>query len=42
MAKDVDDTLHAIVREAGSRTEAGAKEYVAAMKKEKRYQRDVY
>ena len=42
MAKDVDDTLHAVVREAGGRTEDGAKEYVAAMKKEKRYQRDVY
>ncbi len=42
MAKDVDDTLHAVIREAGGRTEDGAKEYVAAMKKEKRYQRDVY
>ena len=42
MAKDVDDTLHTIVREAGGRTEDESKEYVAAMKKEKRYQRDVY
>lgn len=42
MAKDVDDTLHAVVREAGGRTEDGAKEYVADMKKNKRYQRDVY
>ncbi len=42
MAKDVDDTLHAIIREAGGRTEDAAKEYVAAMKKDKRYQRDVY
>ena len=42
MAKDVDDTLHAIIREAGGRTEDGAKEYVATMKKDKRYQRDVY
>ncbi len=42
MAKDVDDTLHGIIREAGGRTEDGAKEYVAAMKKDKRYQRDVY
>ncbi len=42
MAKDVDDTLHAVIREAGGRTEDGAKEYVGAMKKEKRYQRDVY
>ena len=42
MAKDVDDTLHAVVREAGGRTEDQAKEYIAAMKKDKRYQRDVY
>ena len=42
MAKDVDDTLHAVIREAGGRTEDAAKEYVAAMKKDKRYQRDVY
>ena len=42
MAKDVDDTLHAVVREAGGRSDDAAKEYVAAMKKEKRYQRDVY
>ena len=42
MAKDVDDTLHAVIREAGGRTEDGAKDYVAAMKKNKRYQRDVY
>ena len=42
MAKDVDDALHAIVREAGGRSDDEAKEYVAAMKKNKRYQRDVY
>ncbi|MBE7212593.1 MAG: sulfite reductase subunit alpha [Gluconacetobacter diazotrophicus] len=42
MAKDVDDTLHAVVREAGGRSDDAAKEYVAAMKKDKRYQRDVY
>jgi sulfite reductase (NADPH) flavoprotein alpha-component len=42
MAKDVDDTLHAVVREAGQRGEDAAKEYVQAMKKDKRYQRDVY
>ena len=42
MAKDVDDTLHAVIREAGGRTEDGAREYVAVMKKDKRYQRDVY
>ncbi len=42
MAKDVDDALHAIIREAGGRSDDDAKEYVAAMKKNKRYQRDVY
>ena len=42
MAKDVDDALHQVIREAGGRSEEGAKEYVAAMKKAKRYQRDVY
>ena len=42
MAKDVDDTLHAVIREAGGRSEDAAKEYVAAMKNDKRYQRDVY
>ena len=42
MAKDVDDALHAIIREAGGRSDDDAKEYVAAMKKAKRYQRDVY
>ena len=42
MAKDVDDTLHAVIREAGGRTDQAAKEYVSAMKKDKRYQRDVY
>ena len=42
MAKDVDDALHKVVQSAGGRTEDGAKEYVAEMKKNKRYQRDVY
>jgi sulfite reductase (NADPH) flavoprotein alpha-component len=42
MAKDVDDTLHAVIREAGGRSDDQAKEYVSTMKKEKRYQRDVY
>ncbi len=42
MAKDVDDTLHAVIREAGGHSDDGAKEYVQAMKKNKRYQRDVY
>ncbi len=42
MAKDVDAALHHVIATAGGRGEDGAGEYVAAMKKEKRYQRDVY
>lgn len=42
MAKDVDDALHEIVRKAGGKSEDEAREYVDAMKKEKRYRRDVY
>jgi sulfite reductase (NADPH) flavoprotein alpha-component len=42
MAKDVDDALHEVIRQAGGRSEDDAKEYVAGMKKAKRYQRDVY
>ncbi len=42
MAKDVDEALHAIIREAGGRSDEDVKEYVAALKKNKRYQRDVY
>jgi len=42
MAKDVDDALHTIVQKAGGKSEEEACEYVDAMKKEKRYRRDVY
>ncbi len=42
MAKDVDKALHDIVMEHGGRSEEQAVEYVNAMKKEKRYLRDVY
>lgn len=42
MAKDVDVALHAIVAEQGGMTAAAAGEYVKAMKKDRRYQRDVY
>jgi sulfite reductase (NADPH) flavoprotein alpha-component len=42
MAKDVDTTLHDIVAEQGGRTVEQAAEYVKQMKKDKRYQRDVY
>ncbi|MBS0632275.1 MAG: sulfite reductase subunit alpha [Verrucomicrobia bacterium] len=42
MAKDVDATLHAIIAEQGIMDAAAAAEYVKQMKKDKRYQRDVY
>ena len=42
MAKDVDLALHQIISEQGSLDVAQAAEYVKLMKKEKRYQRDVY
>jgi len=42
MAKDVDQALHAIVAGQGGLSPEQAVEYVKQMKKEKRYQRDVY
>lgn len=42
MAKDVDATLHQVVQTAGGRSAEEATAYVAALKKDKRYQRDVY
>lgn len=42
MAKDVDAALHAIVETAGGKSAEEAKAYVAKLKTEKRYQRDVY
>lgn len=42
MAKDVDTTLHDIVAEQGKMSVEQATDYVKQMKKEKRYQRDVY
>jgi sulfite reductase (NADPH) flavoprotein alpha-component len=42
MAKDVDLALHEIVSQQGGMEPAAAAEYVKTMKKEKRYQRDVY
>lgn len=42
MAKDVDEALHKIVETQGGITPEQAIEYVAALKKEKRYRRDVY
>jgi sulfite reductase (NADPH) flavoprotein alpha-component len=42
MAADVDRELHQIIQTHGGRTDDQAKEYVEAMKKTKRYKRDVY
>jgi sulfite reductase (NADPH) flavoprotein alpha-component len=42
MAKDVDLALHQIVAQQGGKTPEEAAEYIEAMKKAKRYKRDVY
>jgi len=42
MAKDVDQALHDIIAEQGGMPIEKAAEYVKQLKKEKRYQRDVY
>jgi sulfite reductase (NADPH) flavoprotein alpha-component len=42
MALDVDHALHAVVAEQGGMSADAAKEYVKALSKDKRYQRDVY
>jgi sulfite reductase (NADPH) flavoprotein alpha-component len=42
MAKDVDQTLHLIIAEQGGLDPVATTEYVKALKREKRYQRDVY
>jgi sulfite reductase (NADPH) flavoprotein alpha-component len=42
MAKDVDRALHVVVAEHGGLDADGATEYVNALKKDKRYVRDVY
>mgnify|MGYP003626479466 CR=1 FL=1 len=42
MAGDVDETLHKIIANEGRLDSAGARAYVDALKKEKRYIRDVY
>ena len=42
MAKDVDQALHALIVEHGEHSEEEAADYVNALKKAKRYQRDVY
>ena len=42
MAKDVDNALHEIIMEHGNMDRSGAEDYVAQLKKAKRYVRDVY
>ncbi|MGK9148890.1 sulfite reductase subunit alpha [Plantibacter flavus] len=42
MAKDVDHALHELIAEHGGRSAEEAAEYVHALKREKRYIRDVY
>jgi sulfite reductase (NADPH) flavoprotein alpha-component len=42
MAKDVDVALHDVIAGGGNMTPVAAADYVKLMKKEKRYQRDVY
>jgi sulfite reductase (NADPH) flavoprotein alpha-component len=42
MAKDVDLALHDVIEKEGKMDVAAAAEYVKQMKKDKRYQRDVY
>ena len=42
MAKDVDVALHDVVAQQGGMDAAAASDYVKQMKKDKRYQRDVY
>jgi sulfite reductase (NADPH) flavoprotein alpha-component len=42
MAKDVDAALHEVIAQQGGMEPAAAAEYVKQMKKERRYQRDVY
>ena len=42
MAKDVDTALHQVIETAGGKSADEAKAYVAKLKSDKRYQRDVY
>jgi sulfite reductase (NADPH) flavoprotein alpha-component len=42
MAKDVDAALHQVVEKAGGKTPEQAVEYIDALKKAKRYRKDVY
>ncbi len=42
MAKDVDAALHTVIEKVGGKSADEAKAYVAKLKSDKRYQRDVY
>ena len=42
MAKDVDAALHKVIEDFGGKSHEHAIEYVNALKKAKRYVRDVY
>lgn len=42
MAKDVEAAIHTVVEKGGGKTPEEAKEYVDALKKAKRYRKDVY
>lgn len=42
MAKDVDTALHQVVEKVGGKTPEQAREYIDALKKQKRYRKDVY
>jgi sulfite reductase (NADPH) flavoprotein alpha-component len=42
MARDVDAALHQIIEHAGGKSAEGSRAYVAKMKSDKRYQRDIY
>ncbi|MEM0911525.1 MAG: assimilatory sulfite reductase (NADPH) flavoprotein subunit [Pseudomonadota bacterium] len=42
MAKDVESALLAIIKEYGNKSDADAKAYLVALRKAKRYQKDVY
>jgi sulfite reductase (NADPH) flavoprotein alpha-component len=42
MARDVDAALHRVIATAGGKNSDQAMEYVARLKTERRYQRDVY
>ncbi len=42
MAKDVDSALRQICRTAGNLSDDQTEEYMGALRRDKRYQRDVY